>query len=1036
MNVATWSIRQPVPAILLFILLTIAGVIGIRRLGVQDMPDIDFPTVTVAASLPGASPSQLETEVTRKIENAVSTVGDVEHVSSTVTDGSSMTTVQFRLEKNISEALNDVRDAVTRIRSQLPSDINEPVVSKVATTGQAIQTFTVSSDSMDEEALSWFVDNTVSRTLLSIQGVGNVTRVGGVDREVRIEIDPAKLASLGLTAGDVSRQLKQVQQELSGGTGEVGNSRQSVRTLATVSRASDLAELDIALVDGRHVRLGQVAAIRDTVADRTQLASLDGKPVVGFQIQRSRGASVVTVAERVDKAVAELNAKHPSLKITLVTDTVSFVRGQYEASMNMLYEGAGLAILVVWFFLRTWRATLIAASALPLSVIPTFAAMYWFGFSLNIVTLLALSLVIGLLVDDAIVEIENIVRHLRSGKSPRQGAMDAVTEIGLAVVATSMTMLAVFLPTAFMAGIPGLFFRQFGWTAAVAVLASLAVARLLTPMMAAYLLKPQEAKAQESRLMRWYLGFVAKALAHRRLTLISAGVFFAVSLALVPLLPSGFMPAGDRGQTQMSIVLPPGSTLDETCRKVRQVEAQVRNIPEITQIFTTIGVGGGGGGGPPGAGGGAAGDVASATLLVKLAPRGQRARSQSQVESTMRGRVQNVTGARLNVGSGDPGNRMQLVLSGDDAKALESAARAVERDMRTLPGLGNITSSASLLRPEIIVTPDFTRAAELGVTTASIGDALRVATSGDQDVQLAKLNLPERQVNIRVQLPFDARQDLDSLRQLRVPGRNGQVLLANVADIRMGSGPAKIERYDRSRNVTIEAELGGRSLGEVMREVTELKSMQNLPAGVKKLDYGDAERMAELFDGFIMAMFIGVVCVFMVLVLLFRDFLQPITILTALPLSVGGAFTLLLVTGNSLSMPSLIGLIMLMGIVTKNSILLVDYAIMAMKDHGLGQTDALVDACRKRAKPIVMTTLAMSAGMLPVALGWGSDSSFRSPMAVAVIGGLVTSTVLSLVVVPVVFTYIAQLARALRRLFGRSDAQSAAEGESQALKSI
>jgi len=1022
MNVATWSIRQPVPAIVLFILLTVAGVIGLHRVGIQDFPDMDFPAVTVAVSFPGASPSQLETEVTRKIENAVSTVGDVEHVTSTVTDGSSITTVQFHLERNVSEALNDVRDAITRIRSELPADVNEPVVSKVTMTGEAIQTFSVSSETMDEEALSWFVDNTVSRTLLSIPGVGNVTRVGGVDREVRIELDPSKLTALHLTAGDVSHQLKQVQQELSGGTGEVGSSRQSLRTLATVQRASDLASIDLALGDGRHVRLGQIASIHDTIADRTQLALLDGKPVVGFQIQRSRGASVVAVAEKVATAVEPLSTKNPGIKIALINDTVTYARGQYEDSMNMLWEGAGLAVLVVWFFLRAWRATLVSASALPLSIIPTFGAMYWFGFSFNIVTLLALSLVIGLLVDDAIVEIENIVRHLRMGKSPRQAAMDAVTEIGLAVIATSMTMMAVFLPTAFMSGIPGLIFRQFGLTAAVAVLASLAVARLLTPMMAAYLLKPHQAKVEESRLMRWYLGFVSQALKHRRLTLLAAGAFFIISLVLIPLLPSGFIPAGDRGQTQATVELAPGSMLDETHRVVEQIEGLVQGIPEIKQTFVSIGAGSGGRGdhGP------SAGDVRRATLLMKFVPKGERQRSQIEIENELRRKLLAVPGARLTVGTEEPGNKMQLVLSGDDAQALESAAHSVERELRTLPGLGNISSTASLLRPEVIVTPDFTRAAELGVTAAGIGDALRVATTGDRDVMLAKLNLPERQVNIRVQLPFDARRDLCALQQLRIPGRNGLVPLANVADVRIGSGPAQIERYDRSRNITIEAELGGRSLGDVMREVNAMKSLQDLPAGVKKLDYGEAEHMAELFDSFGMAMFIGVLCVFMVLVLLFRDFLQPVTILTALPLSVGGAFTLLLVTGNSLSLPSLLGLILLMGIATKNSILLVDYAIMAIKERGMSQFDALLDACRKRARPIVMTSLAMGAGMLPVALGMGADSSFRSPMAMAVIGGLLTSTVLSLVVVPVVFTYIAQIAQTLRRLFGRSDAQSAA----------
>jgi len=1017
-NFATWSIRQPIPPIVAFILLTFAGIYGFKHLNITDLPDMDFPAVTVTTVLQGASASQLETEVTRKIENSLATIGDVEHIMSTVTEGVSTTTVLFHLEKNLFEALNDARSAVSNIRADLPSEIEEPIVSKVNTAGQPILTFSVASDRMDEEALSWYVDDTVSRKLLAVPGVGRVTRIGGVEREIRIELDPAQLAALNLSAAEVSRQLRRVQQQMSGGRAEIGDSRQSLRTLATVNRVDELAALDIAFADGRHLRLDQIATITDTVADRRQLALLDGTPVVSVQIQRSRGTSALTVADAVTKVIEQLGASNPSVKYTLVSDSVSMIRQEYVASMNMLWEGALLAIAMVWLFLRDWRATLVSASALPLSIIPTFAAMYWLGFSMNTVTLLALSLVIGLLVDDAIVEVENIVRHLRGGKAPRQAAMDAATEIGLAVIATSMTLVAVFLPTAMMGGIPGLIFKQFGWTAVVAVLVSLAVARLLTPMLAARLLTAHHGEPEKSRILEWYLGVAAWSLRHRRLVMIGSTVFFLGSLALVLLLPTSFISASDRSQTQLNLEIAPGSTLDDTRRVVEQVLAITRTIPEIRQVFTSIGGGGGGFGmSRQGSGGGGPADIRKAAMTINLAPRRERERSQTMIENELREKLRDVAGTRFTISAGGPGEKLQLVLSGDDIQKLQRAAHDVTQELRAIPGLGNVTSTASLLRPEILITPDVARAAELGVTASSIGETLHVATSGDYDAALPKLNLPDRQIDIRVQLPLAARRDLATIEQMRVPGHGGLVPLSSVAHLTIGSGPAQIDRFDRSRNVNIDAELGGLPLGDIQRAVNQLPSIVNLPAGVRKIDSGDGERMKELFGSFGLAMAAGILCVYLVLVLLFKDFLQPITILAALPLSVGGAFLALLLFREYMSMPAMIGLLMLMGITTKNSILLVEYAIVAMRDRGMGQTDALLDACRKRARPIVMTTLAMIAGMIPVALGIDADVSFRAPMAIAVIGGLITSTLLSLVVVPVVFTQVHKVQLWLNRLF-------------------
>jgi multidrug efflux pump subunit AcrB len=789
-----------------------------------------------------------------------------------------------------------------------------------------------------------------------------------------------------------------------------------VRTLATVKSAQELGALELALSDGRKIRLSDVAKVSDTTAEPRSAALLDGKPVVGFEVARSRGESEVTVGAAVQAALKDLQAQHPDLVLTEAFNFVQPVQEEYDGSMHLLYEGAILAVLVVWLFLRDWRATFVSAVALPLSVIPAFIGMHLLGFSINVISLLALSLVIGILVDDAIVEVENIVRHLRMGKTPYQAAMEAADEIGLAVVATTFTLVAVFLPTAFMSGIAGKFFKQFGWTAALAVMASLVVARVLTPMMAAYILKPIVGEHKEPGWLKLYMRAAAWCLKHRVVTMVAATLFFVGSILLIPLLPTGFIPPDDNSQTQVYLELQPGSSLTQTEAAAEQARLLISKVEHVRSVYTTIG--GGTAGSDPFAGSGAA-ETRKATLTVLLSERGDRPRKQG-IENKMRTALEPLPGVRSKVGLGGSGEKYILVLTSEDPLALQTAARAVEKDLRTVPGLGSVASSASLIRPEIAVRPDFARAADLGVTSAAIGDTLRIATLGDYDVSLPKLNLSERQVPIVVRLADAARQDLSVLERLSVPGARGPVMLGQVATLSIASGPAIIDRYDRSRNVNFEIELSGLPLGDVTKAVQALPAVKNLPPGVKVVEIGDAEVMGELFASFGLAMLTGVLCIYIVLVLLFKDFLHPVTILAALPLSLGGAFVGLLIAQKSFSMPSLIGLIMLMGIATKNSILLVEYAIVARRDHGMSRLDALLDACHKRARPIIMTTLAMGAGMLPIAIGFGAaDSSFRSPMAVAVIGGLITSTVLSLLVVPAVFTYMDDLEQFIRRMAGR-----------------
>ena len=1003
MNVSAWSIRNPVPSVVLFILLSLAGMLAFKSMKVQNFPDLDLPTIIISAALPGAAPGQMETEVARKIENAVVSVQGLKNIYTKVQDGAVLVTAEFRIEKPVQEALDEIRSAVNGVRGDLPADMLEPSVRKLDFAGTPVLAFTISSPNLDPEGLSWFVDQTVARRLLSVKGVGAVARVGGVKREVAIALDPVRMQALRISAADVSRQLKQVQSESAGGRTDLGGSEQPMRTLATVGSAAELADLELSVGQGGRIRLRDIAEVTDTIAEQRSAAYLNGKPVVGFEITRSRGASEVEVGAAVQKALTELRANHPDVEINTAFDFVTPVEEEYQASLVLLYEGAVLAVLVVWLFLRDLRATFVSAVALPLSVIPAFVGMWYLGFSINVISLLALSLVVGILVDDAIVEVENIERHLHMGKTPFKAAMEAADEIGLAVIATTFTLVAVFLPTAFMSGVPGKFFKQFGWTAALAVFASLVVARMLTPMMAAYMLRATNKPAPVPFWMPSYLRTVRWCLNHRFWTALGAAAFFVGSLALIPLLPTGFIPPDDNSQTQVYLELPPGTSLSQTQQTAEDVRLRISKISDIQTVYTTIG--GGSAGSDPGMAQSAA-ETRMATLTIQLTARGERPRK-GVIENQIRELLSDIPGVRTKVGLGASGEKYLIMLTGDDPNALQETATGFERDLRTIPGLGSVTSSASLVRQEIAVRPDFARAADLGVTSAAIGDTLRIATVGDYDAALPKLNLAQRQVPIMVKLADSARQDLDLLGRLTVPGSKGPVLLAEVATLEPSGGPAIIDRYNRERNIQFQIELSGLGLGDVKQLVRELPSAKQLPPGIKLVEVGDAEIMEELFASFALAMLTGILCIYLVLVLLFKSVLHPVTILAALPLSLGGAFVALLLAGKSFSMPSLIGLIMLMGVATKNSILLVEYAIVAQRDHGLNRFDALMDACQKRARPIVMTTIAMGAGMLPIAAGWGSsDGSFRSPMAVSVIGGLITSTFLSLLVIPAVYLYV------------------------------
>ncbi len=1012
MNVSSWSIRNPIPALLAFVLFTFLGVMAFKAMKIQLFPDVDLPMITVMATLPGASPDQMEAEAARKIENALASLQGLKHLYTQVRDGTAIVSAEFRLERDSRLALEDVRSAVARIRSELPREMLDPVINKVELSGVPILTYAIASPNMNEEELSWFVDNNITRLLLGVKGVGAINRVGGVTRQIRVELDPAKLLALNLTASEISSQLRQIQQEAPGGRTDLGGIEQTVRTVATVQTAEQLARMEISLRDGRLLRLDQVANVSDTIAERRSAALQNGKQVVGFEVIRSLGSGDVEVANGVSKALDKLKADHPEITLERVFNTVDTVYEAYLGSMEMIFEGALLAVVVVIFFLGNMRATIVAATALPLAVIPTFAVIYLLGYSINLVTLLALSLVVGVLVDDAIVEIENIMRHLEMGKTPYQAAMEAANEIGMAVIATTFTLVAVFLPTAFMSGIVGRFFVEFGWTAAVAVIFSLVVARMLTPMMSAYYLRPRALHPAPAWL-KLYLKWAQWCLNYRKTTLALTAVFFVGSFILAGNLQTAFQPKDNQSQTQVTLTLPPGSKFEQTYTLAEQARGIIMQNPEVTLVYTAIGGGATGGNAfePSGAA-----EARKATLSIQLKPRKERVAKQ-QIEDRLREQMTALPGVRVKVGLGSSSDRYQIVLTSENSEALNKHALKVGQELRTIPGIGNVVSNSSVLRPEVVVRPDFGRAADLGVTSSSIADTLRVATAGDYDQALAKLNLPDRQLPIIVKLRDEARQDIELLSRLVVPGSHGPVMLGNVATLSIESSPAQIDRYDRQRNISFDIELAGQPLGKVQAAVSTLPSIKNMPPGVAMMPVGDAEAMQELFASFGLAMFTGVLCIYIVLVLLFKDFMQPATILGALVLSIPGAFLALFLTRTSISMPSMIGLIMLMGIATKNSILLVEYAIVSRRERGMERAEALLDACSKRARPIIMTTMAMGAGMLPIALDLATgDGSFRSPMAIVVIGGLVTSTFLSLLVIPVVFTYVDDAIEWLRAL--------------------
>jgi HAE1 family hydrophobic/amphiphilic exporter-1 len=936
----------------------------------------------------------------------------VKHVLSTITDGSSLITIEFRLEVDPDRAVNDVKDAVAKVRADLPDTIDEPIIGLVDVTAQPLRTYAASAPGMTLEQLSWYVEDVVKRELQGVKGVGRIDRIGGVDRQIEVRLDPDRLMSLGITAGDVSRQLRATNVDLAGGRGEINGQEQSIRTLAGARTVEKLAGTRIVLPGGREIRLTDLGEVADTYEEPRSFTRLDGsQQVVSFLVFRSKGASDTDVAKAVAAKLDQLSAANPDVGYTLIDDTIGYIEGSYHSTMSTMIEGAILAVTVVLIFLRDWRATLIAAVAIPLSIIPAFWVMSLMGFSLNPVSLLAITLVTGILVDDAIVEIENIVRHMHMGKSPYQAAMEAADEIGLAVIAITLTIVAVFAPVSFMGGVSGQYFMQFGLTVTVAVLFSLLVARLVTPVMAAYFMHPRPNRQErDGPLMRAYTRLLHVSTRHQYLTLIAGFALFGFSIWSTSLLPTGFIPAEDSSRTVISLEMPPGSTLAATRATTDRIGVMLKEIPEVRSVVAL----GGTTFSPQ------ASEVRKATFFVMLTPKGERERSQKEVETEISSRLSEIPDSRSWYINARGDRELSVAVMGNDPRALDAGVAALEVAMRREHGFANVAASTGLKQPEIQVLPRLDEAARLGISTETISETVRVATIGDVGAALTKFNAGDRQIPIRIQLEEAARQNFRLIETLAVPGTSGITVPLNaVADLTFGQGPSSIERYDRVRRVLIGADLvGGMTLGQAIDRVKSLPEARDLPAGVRIQENGDAEMMAEVFGDFANAMGVGLLMVLAVLILLFGNVFQPITILLSLPLCVSGVILALLLTGNPISMPVLIGILMLMGIVTKNAIMLVDFAV-EQERRGVPQLEAIVDAGCKRARPIIMTTVAMVAGMLPSALGVGYGGEFQAPMAIAVIGGLVMSTMLSLVFVPSFYMVMDRLSKRAAQFFRR-----------------
>ncbi|HGN0867957.1 TPA: efflux RND transporter permease subunit [Providencia alcalifaciens] len=1002
LQLSSWAITRPIPTIVMFLALTIAGIFSFNQLPVTANPVVNFPIVTVTITQDGSSPTEMENAITKPVERAVSGIPGIRHITSTITEGISTTTVEFDLTVDAYIATNDIREQIAQIRSDLPQTIDEPLINRIDIEGGAILRYAVSSDSQSLADLSWFIDDTVSKQLITAHGVQKVSRLGGADSVIRIEPDTDKLAALQLSILSINELLRSVHQNSAGGSSKYNDLQHTIRILGEKKNVDEINDIQLPIGNQQWIKLGDIAAIYQGQKTAKTISQLNGKDVVGFAVFRAKGSSDTEVANNVEHELAQLKLKHPDISIQLVSSTVKYTESSYHLTIQTLLEGAFLTVIIVFFFLKSWRATLVAAVALPLSILPTFLVLAIFGYSLNSMTLLALTLVIGILVDDAIVEIENIQKYIERGERPYLAALKASDAIGFAIVAITLTIVAVFLPVSFIGGFVGKYFVPFGITVSAAVLSSLLVARLVTPLMAAYVLLPEKKKVTEHSVPNWinrYSQLLVMTLKHRKLALSFAFIFLIGSISSITYLPIGFMPEGDISVSQIEVELPPGTPVEETQKAVRNMTEQLKSRTEIKSIYTIAGISDDADG------------IAQhkGQIILTLTEPNEREMSQKQFENSISHLLQQTPDARYTFSNSEGNKEFSLTFTGADPKELEIQMHKLRDAVANVNGINNVRVIKPLLRKELIISPDLQDLGRTAVNVEEIANTLRVATMGESNSRSAKFNLPDRQLTLQVVLPDNQKNDVSALRNLYIrSGNDLTVPLKSVANINFSDGPSQIDRINRARKMSIEGNLDGLSLGEALERVVELPEYQSLPKSIEPLEYGDMEFMLDMFERFSTTMLFSVLLVFAILIILFKDFMQPITILVALPFSIGGAIIALVLYGAMIDLPVIIGILMLMGIVTKNSILLVEF-ILEKERAGLNRQQAIIEAGQERIRPIIMTTFAMIAGMIPLVLTTGADAGFRAPMAVAVIGGLMSSTVLSLLFVPVIYSLMDDL---------------------------
>jgi hydrophobe/amphiphile efflux-1 (HAE1) family protein len=1015
MKLADVSIERPVFATMMILSLVVLGLFSYLKLNIDQFPDVDFPYVTATTVLAGAGPEQIETDVTKKIEDAVNTIAGVDHIQSISQEGVSTVIVQFKLEVEGQQAALDVREKIAAIRSELPDDIEDPVIQRLDPASTPIFTLTVSGERSPKE-ITTFTKNVIKKRLENVSGVGRVDLVGGAEREIQIIVDAARLQAYNLSIQDVIQSVGAANVEIPAGNLEQGNRQLLLRTMGKYKSVEDFDNVVVATPGGKVVHLSEVATVEDGTKEQESLSRLNGNQAVGLSILRQSGSNTVRVAEAIQAQIAQIRKELPSdIQLTIARDNSTFIRESVNDVLFDILYGGLMAVIVVYLFLANMRSTIISAIALPTSIIASFIIMYALGFTLNTMTLMALSLAVGLLIDDAIVVIENIYRHMEDGESPIEAAKAATSEIGLAVMATTFTVVAVFVPVAFMPGIVGRFFYEFGITVAVAVLVSLFVAFTLTPMLSSrWLNREDEELTNEGNILRrglyWfnhafalmgekYRKAIAWSLAHRKTVVVGSIAIFLSSFFFMRFLGNAFFPTMDQSEFNVVVTAAPGTSLAGTSQLCAQAEDVLRTFPEVTSTLTTIGAG--------------SDPVTKGTILVKIVKKAERKKGIEQIMDEARAEISRIPGANFGfmVTGGMGGNQKSAILSvqGQDFATLQGIAGEVEYIFRTTPGAADVENSYETSKPEVRLAIDREKASDLGINVSLIATSARAMVDG---YVATKFQEGDEQFDVRVRLNKSDRTSLENVRAMTIKGTkdadNGQkvlIPLGSVAEIQQASGPARINRYDRQREIRIDANLSGRLLGEVLADAQKRTARIEMPPGYSVKVAGMGEMQAESFANILLSLGLAIVFVYIVLAAQFESFKHPFSIMLALPMSLIGAVFALLVFKSSISVMSLIGIIMLMGLVTKNGILLVDYANV-MRDRGHERTEALVMAGATRLRPILMTTFAMIFGMMPVAFAFGEGSELRSPMGQAVIGGLITSTLLTLFVVPVVYSII------------------------------